>query len=145
VNFDVLIFPFPHDEQTVPVRISSEFWTRTLRAAEANGALILERYSAAEARQFARAVRAALEPPTAVEAPRRFAVFVQPRPDPGAPLRDPAVRADVEAVLAVFEKGAVLVQPRVTPTALRALPDRGVAGAGEVGKKLPLVRPVASR
>lgn len=141
MTYDTLIFPFPHDEQTVPVRIPAELWTRMLRAAEANGALILERYSAAEARQLARAVRAALEPPSAAEPPRRYAVFVQPRPDPGAPLRAPEVRADVQAVLEIFEAGAVLVQPRVTPTALRALPDRGVVGAGEVGKKMPLAKP----
>jgi hypothetical protein len=145
VTYDTLIFPFPHDEQTVPIRISSELWTRVLRAAVANGALVLERYSRSESAQFARAVRAALEPQTAAESPRRYAVFVQPRPDLGAPLRDPAVRADVEAVLAVFEQGAVLVQPRATPTAMRALPDRGVVGAGEVGKKLPLAKTTPGR
>jgi hypothetical protein len=142
VTYDALVFPFPHDEQTVPVRIRSELWTRLLKAAEANGALILDRYSPAEARAFARAVRAALEPPPpTAEAPRRYAVFVQPRSDPGGPLRDPEVRGDVEAVLGVFEKGAVLVQGRATPSALRALPERGVAGAGQVGRKLQLARP----
>ena len=144
MNFDVLLMPTNHDESTKPVRISSELWTRILRAAEANGALVLERYGTAEARQLARAVRAALEPPTAAEQPRRYAVFVQPKPDPGAPLRDPAVRGDVELTLRVFEAGAVLVQGRATPSALRALPDRGVVGAGEVGRKLPLARPAAA-
>ncbi|MBD2388829.1 hypothetical protein [Cylindrospermum sp. FACHB-282] len=142
MDLDTLIFSFPHDESSTPVRITSALWTRIQAAAQAHGGLLLERYGVSDARAFARAVRAALEsPPPAVEQPRRFAVFQQPRPDPGVPLREPEVREDVQNVLRVFDAGGVLVQPRATPTALRALPDRGVAGAGEVGKKMPLAKP----
>jgi hypothetical protein len=141
MTHDILLMPTNHDESTKPVRIPGELWTRILRAAEAHGALILERYSAAQAGQLAAAVRAALEPPVAVEAPRRFAVFQQPRPDPGLPLRHPEVQEDVQAVLAVFERGCGVLTQRATPTALRALPDRGVPGAGQAGTKLPLARP----
>lgn len=136
MEHDTLIFPFPHDESTKPVRITSALWNRILAAAQAHGGLVQERFNPGDARTFARAVRAALEPPSKAEASPRFAGFLQ-KPDPGAPLRDPAVQEDVHLVLGVFERGAVLVQPRATPSALRALPDRGVSGTGQVGRKLP--------
>jgi hypothetical protein len=144
MDYDTLIFPFPHDEQSVPVRISSVLWARLLRAAEAGGALVLERYNATDARTFARAVRAALEPP-ATAAAHRYAQFFS-KPDPGAPLRDPEVRPLVEMTLEVFERGAVLVQPRATPSALRVVPGRDFAGVGQVGKKRPVEeRPAPAR
>ncbi len=138
MTYETLLFPMPHDERTVPVRISSELWNRLLRAAEAGGALILERYSPSQAFQLARAVRAALEPPAAAAAPRRFAVFAVAKADPGQPLRDPKVLPDVHAALAVFEQGTGVLVQRATESALRALPGANVPGGGGVGRKAPV-------
>jgi hypothetical protein len=47
---------------------------------------VQERWNATEARQFARAVRAALEAPPASSTPARFAVVTAAKADPGLPL-----------------------------------------------------------
>lgn len=139
MTFETLLFPMPYDERTVPVRISSELWNRLLRAAEAGGALILERYSPTQARAFALTIRAALEPPAAPSTPQRFAVFAgATHTDPGLPLRDPAVLPDVLAALAVFEQGTGVLVQRATESALRALPGANVPGGGGVGRKAPV-------
>jgi hypothetical protein len=122
MTYDVLMTPLPQEESTRPVRVPGEVWTRVVRAAVAHCGLDLERYRAAEARQFAAALRAALAPPAeTAPAPARYAVFRPTAADPGAPLREASAREVVGRVIAVFDRGGVLVQ-RTVSSSLRAIP-----------------------
>lgn len=136
---DTLLFPMPYDESMRPLRLPGTVWNQMLGAAQAHGGLIQERWNATEARQFSRAVRAALETPTSTPtAPARYAVFVTPRVDHGLPLRDPEVRPLVEQALSLFDVGAVLAQ-RTTESALRALPHGNTPDTGAACRKSPVV------
>jgi hypothetical protein len=140
MTHDILLFSMPYDASMKPLRLPGEVWTKVLAAAQVHGGLVQERFNASEARQFAHAVRAALEPPPASPAPTRFAVFSAAKADSGLPLREPEVRPLVDQVLEVFEQGSVLVQ-RATESALRALSGANVPGGGGVGRKAPVQKP----
>jgi hypothetical protein len=137
MTFDILVFQMPSDESMKPIRLPGTLWNQILAAAQANGGLVQERFNASEARQFARAVRAALEQPPASNAPARFAVFNVAKADPGLPLRDPVVRPLVDQVLAVFDAGAVLTQ-RTTESALRVIPRGDSVEVGTAARKTPV-------
>jgi hypothetical protein len=109
----------------------------------AHGGLDLARWNPSQAKQFAGALWAALEPVAPAQpASARFAVF---RPagaaDPGLPLREPDVRPVVDAVAAFFEQAGGVVAERAAESALRALPARGTPDAGTPGRKAPVGKP----
>lgn len=133
---DALLFPIPYDAAEKPVRISWEVWNRLLRAAEVYGGLILERYNQNQSRAFARAVRAALEPPSAT--PARYAAFTGVTADPGLKLRVPEARPQVDAALALFEQASGVLVQRATEAALRVIPAGTAADAGTSCRKAPV-------
>ncbi len=142
MNHEILLFPAQRHESTKPLRLSSQCWTRVLRAAMAFGGLDLERWNVSEARQFASALRFALDPPAPAQTSSpRFAVFpVSTQADPGLPLREPDVRPTVDAVVEMFEQAGGVVAERAPESALRALPGGSPIGAG-AARKEPISKP----